>query len=81
MNSQNKIPQPGTYAYIYPTFADSPLRICIHGFTPDGKYAFVSYPGHPNQKPPQAIKVDWFKTIILEKLNDWLIASETLCMN
>ena len=81
MKTKSTFPQPGNYTYVYPTFLDSPEHICIHGFTPDRKYAFVSYPGHPNQKPPQAVKVTWFKTVILEKSKDNLLTTEELCLN
>ncbi|UFH54605.1 hypothetical protein [Spirosoma sp. KNUC1025] len=81
MKIQLNLPLPGTYIYSYPTFLDSPQRICIHGFTPDSTYAFVSYPNHPNRKPPQAIKVSWFKTVTLKKLNDWSVISKQLCLN
>ncbi|GAB4024492.1 hypothetical protein [Spirosoma koreense] len=82
MKSQTQLPLPGTYMYVYPTFSDSPQRICIHAFDADKAYAFVSYPGHPNHKAPQALKVSWFKTVILQQVKEYpKVYREVLCLN
>lgn len=62
-------PLPGIYQYTYPTFADTPQKICVHVLTPDRQQALVSYPYHRNHKAPQLIDVGWFSSVKLVKLN------------
>ena len=69
MQLSSTYPLPGIYQYTYPTFADTPQKICVHFLTPDKQQAFVSYPYHRNHKAPQLIDMGWFNSVKLVKLN------------
>ena len=69
MNTQSTSPVLGLYQYSYPTFVDTPQRICVHFFTPDKQKAFVSYPQHPNHKAAQLIPVSWFRSVVMVRLD------------